>query len=450
MSEKRKIKPVSVGYIALGCPKNLVDSEVMLAQIGQAGFILSSDSDTADVVVINTCGFIAPAKEEALEAIRHSIKQKKKGRIQKIIVTGCLSERMGQSMSDQVRDIDAIVGLSQRDRVPDIIRRCLTETNSNAPHMYLDASGDQIHDDRGRLLITPRHWAYLRISEGCNRTCSFCTIPSIRGKFRSKPQEWILSEAEELASNGAVELSIIAQDSNSYGRDMGLKNGLVSLLGNLEQIDSLKWLRLMYLYPAGIDNDLIEKIAQSEKVVSYIDMPIQHINNKILKSMRRADTKEHTTELIEKVREAIPNVILRTTVIAGYPGETDEQFAELLEFVKWVQFDALGCFPFYAEPGTIAADLPNQLPEDIKHQRVDTLMKIQQELVFAKIDTQIGNELTVLVDNVDENKATGRYYGQAPYIDSVCIIEKPTAAAGDFIRVRITARSDYDFIVTQI
>lgn len=450
MSEKPKTKPVSVGYIALGCPKNLVDSEVMLAQIGQAGFILSSDPDTADVVVINTCGFIAPAKEEALEAIRESIKQKKKGHIQKIIVTGCLSERMGQSLSDQLRDIDAIVGLSQRDRVPDIIRRCLTETNSNAPHMYLNASGKQIHDDRGRLLITPRHWAYLRISEGCNRTCSFCTIPSIRGKFRSKPREWVLSEAEELAVNGAVELSIIAQDSNYYGRDMGLKNGLVSLLGELEQIGSLKWLRLMYLYPAGVDDSLIEKIAQSEKVVSYIDMPIQHINNNILQSMRRADTKEHTTKLIEKVREAIPNVVLRTTVIAGYPGETDEQFAELLEFIKWAQFDALGCFPFYAEPGTIAADLGNQLPEDIKHQRVDTLMKTQQELVFAKMDTQIANELTVLVDDVNENQATGRYYGQAPHIDSVCIIEHANAAAGDFIRVKITARRDYDFIVTQI
>jgi len=299
-------------------------------------------------------------------------------------------------------------------------------------------------------LITQGHWAYLRISEGCNRKCSFCTIPAIRGKFRSKPQEMILSEAAELAENGAVELSIIAQDSNFYGRDMGIKNGLITLLDELEKIESLKWIRLMYLYPAGIDEPLIEKIVQSEKIVPYIDMPIQHINNDILTSMRRADTREHTTELIEKLRQAMPEVALRTTVIVGYPGETSQQFAELLEFVRWAQFDALGCFTFYPEAGTPAAELPKQVPDVVKQQRMDTLMRTQQELVFAKMDAKVGGELTVLVDEVVEDQAVGRYYGQAPHIDSICKIQNCHADPGEFIQTKITARDGYDFLVEQL
>jgi ribosomal protein S12 methylthiotransferase len=447
MSKKHKRKPVSVGFIALGCPKNMVDSEVMLAQIGQDGFVLSADPDAADVVVINTCGFIEPAKEEALDAIRQAIDQKKQGLVRKVVVTGCLSERMGRDLTREVKGIDAIVGLGERDQITTIIRNCFTGKKYAPARVHVEHSASAIHDDRGRLLISPQHWAYLRISEGCNRKCSFCTIPAIRGQFRSKPQDMILSEAAELVDSGAVELSIIAQDSNFYGRDMGVKNGLIALLAELEKIDPLKWIRLMYLYPAGIDDALIKAIAESEKIVPYIDMPIQHINNDILKSMRRADTKEHTTELINKLRQAMPDVALRTTVIVGYPGETDEQFQELLDFVKWAGFDALGCFPFYPEPGTTAAELAEQLPDSVKQHRVDTLMQTQQELVFAKMDKQIGCDLTVLVDDVFENKAIGRYYGQAPHIDSICKIQNCRATTGDFIQTKITARKDYDFIV---
>ncbi|MHC5198829.1 MAG: 30S ribosomal protein S12 methylthiotransferase RimO [Planctomycetota bacterium] len=449
MAKKHKRKPVSVGFVALGCPKNMVDSEVMLAQIGQDGFVLSGDPDTADVVVINTCGFIEPAKEEALEAIRQAVGQKKAGYVRKVVVTGCLSERMGEDLAREVKGIDAVVGLGERDKIAAIIRTCLSTKKYARTNVLVEHSEDGIHDDRGRLLITPGHWAYLRISEGCNRRCSFCTIPAIRGKFRSKPQEIVLSEAGELVDNGAVELSIIAQDSNFYGRDMGIKNGLIALLGELEKIEPLKWIRLMYLYPAGIDDTLIEAIAKSDKVVPYVDMPIQHINNDIIKSMRRSDTKEHTTTLIEKLRRAMPEVALRTTVIVGYPGETDEQFEELLEFIKWAQFDALGCFPFYPEPETVAAELPDQLPDSVKQQRADTLMRTQQEIIFAKMDAQIGRELTVLVDEVFENEAVGRYYGQAPHIDSICKIQNSNAKVGDFIQTKITARDGYDFIVEE-
>lgn len=436
-----------MAFVALGCPKNMVDSEVMLAQIGQAGFVLSSDTDASDVVVINTCGFIEPAKQEALEAIRHAVRQKKKGRIRKVIVAGCLSERMGQALADEVNGIDAVVGLSQRDQIASIIQNCFSPKHSPATKLFIEPSGSGIHDDRGRLLITPGHWAYLRISEGCSRKCSFCTIPSIRGKFRSKPMEMILDEARELVSSGAVELSIIAQDSSFYGRDIGLKNGLIQLIGRLETIEPLQWLRLMYLYPAAVDDTLIEAVAESRKVVRYIDMPIQHISNPILSSMRRADTKEHTIELVEKLRKAMPDIVLRTTVIVGYPGETEAQFEELLDFIRWAGFDALGCFPFYPEAGTPAADLPGQLPDAVKQERLDTLMQTQQELVFRKMDAQLGRPLTVLVDEAFDNQAVGRFYGQAPHIDSFCKIQNAAVEPGQFIQTRVIGRDGYDFIV---
>ncbi|MHC4961930.1 MAG: 30S ribosomal protein S12 methylthiotransferase RimO [Planctomycetota bacterium] len=439
-----------MGFVGLGCPKNMVDSEAMLAQIGQDGFVLSGDPDAADVVVINTCGFIEPAKEEALDAIRQAVEQKKNGFVRKVVVTGCLSERMGEDLAREVKGIDAVVGLGERDKIAAIIRSCLSTKKYARTNVLVEHSEDGIHDDRGRLLITPGHWAYLRISEGCNRKCSFCTIPAIRGKFRSKPQDMILAEAAELVDNGAVELSIIAQDSNFYGRDMGVQNGLIALLTELEKIEKLKWIRLMYLYPAGVDDALIEAIAKSDKVVPYVDIPIQHINNDILKSMRRTDTKEHTTELINKLRQALPEVALRTTVIVGYPGETDERFSELLEFVKWAKFDALGCFPFYPEPGTVAAELADQLPDSVKQERVDALMQTQQELVFAKMDRQIGREMNVLVDDAFEGEGIGRYYGQAPHIDSICKIQNCQAAVGDFIQAKIIGRDDYDFVAVPI
>ncbi len=450
MNKKYKQQPVTVGFVALGCPKNIVDAEAMLGRIGQADYIISPDPDTADVVIINTCGFIAPATEESLHAIRQAVVQKKAGQVRKIIVAGCLSERMGRALAEEIPEIDAIVGLDQRDRIAEIIADCLDIKKPRPAATWLDSTGPSIHDDRGRLLITPQHWAYLRISEGCNRKCSFCTIPAIRGTFRSKPMEMVLDEARELVNFGAVELSLIAQDSNYYGRDTHMQDGLIRLIGELEKIPALQWIRLMYLYPAGIGDALIEAVAHSPKVVNYIDMPVQHINNDILKSMRRADTREHTMQLVDKLRTVMPGVVLRTTIIVGYPGETDEQFAELLEFVKWAQFDALGCFPFFPELGTPAADLPDPVPDEVKDRRVDELMSLQQQIIFDKMDLRVGDALTVLVDEVHEDHAVGRYYGQAPHIDSVCIIDNCTAHTGRFIETQITAREGYDYRVRQL
>lgn len=446
---------VTVGFVALGCPKNIVDSEVMLARLGQAGFVISGDPDRADVVVINTCGFIAPAKEEAIEAIRQAVRQKKRGKVKKVVVAGCLSERMGEALREEVKGIDAIVGLEQRDEIERIVAECL-EQGGQTPvagrssfHVgFSDGSaGAAIHDDRGRLLITPGHWAYLRISEGCDRKCAFCTIPAIRGRFRSKPLPMVVDEARELVENGAVELSLIAQDSNYYGRDLKIKNGLVRLISELEHLESLQWIRLMYLYPAGVDQPLIEAMGHSRKVVHYADIPMQHVNNRILKSMRRADTKENNRRLIEELRRQMPDIVLRTTLIVGYPGETEAEFEELLEFVRWAKFDALGCFPFFAEAGTPAAELPDQVPETIKHERVDRLMRTQQEIVFAKMDEQIGRIWTVLVDENGPDGVVGRYYGQAPHIDSVCWIEGSDDRPGTFIQSRVLGRDGYDFVV---
>jgi ribosomal protein S12 methylthiotransferase len=451
MKSRRKQEMVTVGFVALGCPKNIVDSEKMLAEIGESGFVLSGDPDNADVVVINTCGFIAPAKEEALEAIRQAVRRKKKGRVGRVVVCGCLSERMGEALLEEVDGIDAVVGLGQRAVIGDIIKDVVAQRGKaeERSRIYLGEGGGGLLDDRGRLLITPAHWAYLRISEGCDRKCSFCTIPSIRGRFRSKDPEIVLAEARELVANGAVELSLIAQDSNYYLRDRGIRGGLVKLIDQLAAIDGLAWIRLMYLYPATIDDELIAAIAAQPKVVHYVDMPIQHINDAILKRMRRADRKDTTIRLIEKLRAAMPDVVLRTTVITGFPGETEEAFEELLEFVRWAKFEALGCFPFYAEPGTHAATLDGQVPQDVRHARADRLMRMQQEIAFAAARARIGQRLQCLVDASDEEQAEGRFYGQAPHTDSICRMQGP-AEPGQFVPVRVVDTQDYDLIVSRI
>ncbi len=445
-------KSVTVGFIALGCPKNIVDSERMLAEIVQAGLVVTAEPENADVVVINTCGFIAPAKAEALEAIKWAVDCKAGGTVKKVIVAGCLPERLGRELLSEADGIDAIVGLGHRDAIARIIRKTFSSDTIAA---YLDHPRQTIRagvlDDRARLLIGASHWAYLRISEGCNHRCSFCTVPAIRGRFRSKPQELILAEVAELVSAGVVELNIVAQDTTYYGRDLKIKNALPTLLKELEKITDLRWVRLMYAYPVGITDALIETMAGGAKIVPYLDMPIQHINDKILKDMRRPDTKERIYQLIENLRSAIPDIVLRTTLIVGFPGESEEQFAELLEFVKWAEFDALGCFKFYPESGTPAAEMPGQIADRVKKQRVKELMLTQQKIAFAKNKKRTGGKLTCLVDSIEaDGTGQGRFYGQAPDIDSVCLIKNCSAKPGEFINTIVSGTKDYDLIVEQI
>jgi ribosomal protein S12 methylthiotransferase len=461
--QKAERNQETVGFLSLGCPKNIVDSERMLAEIAKAGFLITTEPDPsnvwrADVVVVNTCGFIAPAKAEALKAIKHAIDCKHNGTVKKVIVAGCLPQRLGTELFNQANGIDAIVGLGQRDAIAHIIKKTI---NSKEPASFIGHLPDEICDDRTRLLITPRHWAYLRISEGCNHRCSFCTVPAIRGPFRSKPKKLILDEAAELVSAGAVELNIIAQDTTNYGRDLKIKNGsdfasatpdrLGKLVKELEKIAGLAWIRLMYLYPAGITDQLIETIAESKKIVHYFDIPIQHINDKILQDMRRPDTKERIRSLIENLRTNLPDAVLRTTLIVGFPGETELQFNELLDFVKSAKFDALGAFKYYAESGTAAAEMPGQVPDKIKQQHLKELMLTQQKIAFAKSKNRIGSKLTCIVDSAEtKSPARGRFYGQAPDIDSICIIKNCSANPGQFINTKVINTKDYDLVVEQI
>ncbi len=440
-------KTINVGLISLGCPKNTVDSEAMLGRIAHCGYTIVGDINIADVVIVNTCGFIAPAKQEAVDQLKDVAKYKDNGRLKLIIAAGCLAQRMGEKLKELVPQIDIIVGLAERDRIDEIIYQNLEDINHS---LYLSENNSFIADDRGRLLTTPGHYAYLRISEGCDRRCAFCTIPDIRGPFRSKPIKDIAREAEELAKYGVKELVIIAQETNNYGKDIGIAGGLIELLSVLENF-SFEWIRVMYMYPAAVTDELIAKIAASKKILPYIDIPIQHINNDILKSMRRVDTKEKTTALIEKLRAAMPDIVLRTTIITGYPGETDAQHQELVEFIKWAKFDALGCFTYFPEEGTTAAALDGQIPQEVKDKRLDEIMTTQQEIVFAKNEAMIGREFNILIDRIcEDGSAEGRYYGQAPEIDSLCIIEKCKSKAGRLIKARVEDYCDYDLVVKQI
>jgi ribosomal protein S12 methylthiotransferase len=455
MTVKNKKKLITVGFVALGCPKNMVDSERMLAQIAQAGFCITQDTDNADVVVINTCAFIAPAKAEAIIAVRHAIDRKHKGKIKKVIVAGCLPQRDGKATLKEVAGIDAIVGLEHRDNVASVIEQCLT---ADKPIELLSPTFNRLYDDRTRLRITPRHWAYLRISEGCSRNCSFCTIPAIRGKSRSKPASLVLAEAEELVASGAVELNIIAQDVTTYGRDLsagrrelGVKNTLPRLLARLAKIPRLKWIRLLYLYPTGINEQLIETVAGCKKIVHYFDIPLQHINSEILKLMRRPHSKDGIYCLIDRLRTKLPDCALRTTLIVGFPGETNAHFGELLEFIKWARFDNLGCFTYYRENGTPAARFPSQVPSRVKKQRLRQLMLAQQKICFEKNKVRIGSNLTCLIDSIDKNHtAKGRFFGQAPEIDSLCLIKNCSAEPGAFIRTKVVGTKGYDLLCEEI
>jgi len=456
---------VTVGFVALGCPKNVVDSEKMLAHLVEAGFLITAEPRRADVVIINTCGFIEPATLESLDAVAEALADKRAGRVGKVIVTGCLSQRLGDRLLDRAAGVDAVVGLEQRDAIARIVRDTLA---SDGPQVHVGPAPGTVLDDRVRLRIGPAHSAYLRISEGCSHRCSFCTIPSIRGPFRSKPAAQVLEEARELAASGAVELNVIGQDTTQYGRDRHEKDGLASLLGQMEPIDGLAWIRVLYAYPTGISDGLIERIAGSAKIVHYLDLPLQHAHDRILQAMRRPDTREDLCRLIERLRAAMSDIVLRTTLIVGFPGETQREFEELLDFVRWARFDALGAFTYFPEVGTPAAELPDQVPDKVKQARLEELMLTQQEIAFARNRQRLGSRLTCLVDEpARETKGRGRrrqsarrhppaamgrgrFYGQAPDIDSVCLLRRGAAPAGRFADVRVVGTEGYDLVVEQI
>ncbi|RMG37617.1 MAG: 30S ribosomal protein S12 methylthiotransferase RimO [Planctomycetota bacterium] len=432
-------------FVSLGCPKNLVDSEKMLGTLALEGYTLVPDPQDADFVIVNTCGFIESAREESRGVIREMLELKRTGRIGGVIVAGCLPERLGGRLLEELPEVDHIVGVFARDEIQRVADRLVG--NVREQRELFRPAPIKAMDDRARLRITPRHYAYLKISEGCDRTCTFCAIPKMRGKHVTKPIEQVLAEAEELIADGVRELILVAQDTTYYGIDLYGEPRLAELLQRLDRLDGVDWIRLMYLYPIHFTDELIDVIAGGRHILPYLDLPLQHINPRILRRMQRRVTREETIALLQRLRERIPNLVVRTTFITGFPGETDEEFQELCDFVADAKFERLGVFTYSREPGTPADRLPDHLPERVKEQRRETLMTIQQQNAFAFADSLVGYELDVLLDRrIDEHTWEGRTFADAPEIDAVVCVRGENLVVGDLVPVEITGRSGYDLV----
>jgi len=445
-------EPVKIAFVALGCAKNLVDSEKMLGQLAEHGAVITSDESDADVIVINTCGFLEASRSEAHEVISESVRRKKKGQVKRVVVAGCLVQRDGEKLLEDVPGIDALVGVHQRDDIvqaalpPDLHARRPRKERPK-PSLFLGEYHPYVALDTARLRLTPRHYAYLRISEGCNQKCTFCTIPSIRGPMHCKPPSIVMAEARELIQDGAAELNLIGQDTTSYGDDIGYEAGLAGLLRELNTLDAARWIRLLYVYPSVFTDAMIDAIAESDKVVKYIDMPLQHINDRVLKAMHRRVTRAQTETLLEKLRKRIPGVEIRTTFISGFPGETEAEFQELLNFVRDFGFSAVGVFPYSLEPDTPAGRMKEQISAAEKQRRADAIMEVQQEIAFERAAARKGEFLEVLIDQrVAEGQYAGRHAGQAPEVDSVTYVLDRQIRPGDFVRVLVEGAQDYDLI----
>ncbi len=434
-----------VGMVSLGCSKNQVDAERLLYKIQKAGYELVQDAALADIAIINTCGFIESAKQEAIETIFEFVALKNEGRIKKIVITGCLSERYKEEVSELIPESDAVVGIGCNDDIVSVLDRIMEGER-------VEAFGDKesLSLTGGRVLTTLSFTSYLKIAEGCDNRCSYCAIPDIRGKFRSVPMENLIDEAKKLASEGVRELNVIAQDTTRYGIDLYGKYMLPELLTELCKIDGLRWIRILYCYPERITDELLDVMAREEKIVKYIDIPIQHCDGEVLRNMHRPGDEEFLRNLMAKIRERIPNVILRTTLITGFPGETEEQFTRLAEFVNDVEFDRLGCFPYSEEEGTPAAEMDCQIDEDVREHRAEILMEQQSVIAEKKNNALIGQTLEVLTEGFDRYGECwfGRSYADAPEIDGKIFFTAPDKKPfpGCFVKVRIDDVMDYDLI----
>jgi ribosomal protein S12 methylthiotransferase len=440
----------SYAFISLGCPKNLVDSEQMLGILQQSGYQLVQKPEESDFVVINTCGFIENARKESFEAIDQMLELKRSGKIRGVVITGCLAERQNENLLVERPEIDGLVGVFGRDEIANVVGRIMDGLDEQRT-VFRPAPIRALADNM-RLQVTPKHFAYLKISEGCDRLCTFCAIPKMRGKHASKPMEDILVEARRLADNGVRELIIVAQDTTYYGIDMFGEPRLRELLEQLDNVEGLDWIRLMYFYPMYIDKPLLDTIAQAKRILPYIDMPLQHASNPVLKRMSRRVTRESTIEMVTMMRETIPNLVLRTTMIAGFPGETDEQFDQLEEFVDSMHFERLGVFTYSIESDTPAARLDEHLPERIKKERRKRLMAVQQKNAFEWCAKQQGKRLSVLLDKPVDGASSswiGRSYADAPDVDA-CVFVTPSEdlqlRAGDLVECEIVSSKEYDLI----
>lgn len=426
----------SVGLVSLGCAKNQVDAEIMMAALQKAGYEIEDDAAQADAVIVNTCGFIDAAKKESIDEILKLAGLKAAGRIKAIIVTGCLAERYREEILKELPEVDAVAGIGADSDIASVVGKALegVKLESFPEKTLLPLNGE-------RRLSTPGYFAYLKIAEGCDNRCAYCAIPFIRGRYRSRKMEDIVEEAKTLVQNGAKELILIAQDTTKYGWDLYGKLMLPQLLKNLCEIGGVAWIRVLYCYPDYITDELLETIAGEEKIVKYMDLPLQHCSGRLLKLMCRTGNREELTALIRKMREKIPNLILRTTLITGFPGETDEDFTELAEFVNEIRFERLGCFPYSQEEGTAAAEMPDQIDEDVKQNRMERIMEDQMRIMQEWGEQQTGKTFRVLVEGYDEESGcwAGRSWADSPDIDGRIYFtaENANFEPGSFVDVKI-------------
>lgn len=435
--------------VSLGCPKNQVDAEHMLFDLRQNGFEIVADAALADVVVINTCGFIESAKQEAIDTILEFCTLKQEGRIKAVIATGCLAERYKDEMMKEIPELDAVIGLGSNDKLVDIIRQIYSDG------MPVCAYGNKtdLSMEGGRIISTEPFYAYLKIAEGCSNCCTYCAIPSIRGRYRSRKMEDVIAEAKWLAENGVTELVVVAQDTTRYGEDLYGKSMLPELLKELCRIEGFKWIRTLYCYPERITDELLDTIAAEDKLVKYLDMPIQHCSGDILKAMNRYGDRQFLTELIKKIREKIPGIILRTTLIAGFPGETEEQFEELCEFVKEIQFERLGCFAYSPEEGTKAYDMPDQIHLKVREHRADIIMEEQMVISDRLNERAMGKTFEVVCEGFDRYAECyyGRSAADAPEIDGKIFFDSDKKIrVGEYVKVLVDDTLDYDLIGSRI
>ena len=432
-------------FISLGCDKNLVDTEVMLGMLASRGYEMTNEEQEADIIVINTCCFIHDAKEESIQNILEMAEYKKNGSAKALIVTGCMAERYRQEILDEIPEVDEVLGTTAYDRILDAVDAALA-----GQHEVMTADLDALPlPETKRLVTTGGHFAYLKIAEGCDKHCTYCIIPKIRGNFRSVPMERLIKEAEELADQGVKELILVAQETTLYGKDLYGEKSLPKLLRELCKISGIRWIRILYCYPEEITDELIQVMKEEPKICHYLDLPIQHANDTILKRMGRRTSKQELIDIVQKLRKEIPDICLRTTLITGFPGETQEQHEEVMEFIDTLEFDRLGAFTYSPEEDTPAATFEDQIDEGVKEDRQADIMELQQEIAFDKAEDMIGREVLVMIEGkvADENAYVGRTYRDAPNVDGLIFINTDVELiSGDFAKVKVTGALDYDLI----
>lgn len=432
-------------FISLGCDKNLVDTEVMLGMLASRGYEMTNDEQEADIIVINTCCFIHDAKEESIQNILEMAEYKKNGSAKALIVTGCMAERYRQEILDEIPEVDEVLGTTAYDRILDAVDAALA-----GQHEVMTADLDALPlPETKRLVTTGGHFAYLKIAEGCDKHCTYCIIPKIRGNFRSVPMERLLKEAQDLAEQGVKELILVAQETTLYGKDLYGEKSLPKLLRELCKISGIRWIRILYCYPEEITDELIQVMKEEPKICHYLDLPIQHANDTILKRMGRRTSKQELIDIVQKLRKEIPDICLRTTLITGFPGETQEQHEEVMEFIDTLEFDRLGAFTYSPEEDTPAATFEDQIDEEVKEDRQADIMELQQEVAFDKAEDMIGREVLVMIEGkvADENAYVGRTYRDAPNVDGLIFINTDVELiSGDFAKVKVTGALDYDLI----